>query len=169
MLMLVIVGFRNFIIFDYYIMGFGRKIQSGFQNAGRKLKNDAQLVGKKVTTTARGVLQDAREDHLGRKINNSIQVGNKAIQTLAPLEKIQLIGTGIKVLTGVSGASANISQFSQDQINRKRNAIKNASDANANVSQLSFNQIHRKPHGLQNGIERPTVMPRWEPQAEMFV
>ncbi len=119
---------------------FGRKIQSGFQVAGRKLKSDAQFVGRKVTTTARTAVQDAKEDHLGRKVNNSIQVGNRAIQTLTPLEKIPIIGTGVKILTGVSGASAGVSQFSQDQINRKRNQL-----------------------------ERPAVMPRDEMQPEMFV
>ena len=117
---------------------FGKKLTSGFQTAGRKLKNEGQTIGRKVSTVARSQINSAQENHLGRKVNNSIQVGNRAIQTLTPLEKIPLIGTGVKILTGVSGASAGVSQFSQDRIDRKRNQL-----------------------------ERPTVMTR-EQQPELF-
>jgi hypothetical protein len=82
--------------------------------------------------------------NVGRKINNSVQTVNKGIQTLTPLEKIPIIGTGVKVLTGVSGASAKMSQFGQDQVDKRNDA-------------------------RGNNLERSTVMPRDEADNQMFV
>ena len=76
---------------------------------GLGLKNIAQGIG----TKARNQIQLGKKMNVGRKINNSIQTVNNGIQALTPLEKIPIIGTGVKVLTGVSGASAKMSQFGQ--------------------------------------------------------
>ena len=74
---------------------------------GLGLKNIAQGIGKKVNNQ----IQLGKKSSIGRKINNGVQVANRGIQTLTPLEKIPVIGLGVKVLTGVTGASANISKF----------------------------------------------------------
>jgi hypothetical protein len=108
---------------------------------GLGLKNIAQGIG----TKARNQIQLGKKVNVGRKINNSIQTVNHGIQTLTPLEKIPIIGTGVKVLTGVSGASAKISQFSQDRIDKR-------SDARSG-----------------NSLERSTVMPREEEPSQLFV
>ena len=108
---------------------------------GLGLKQTAQGLGKKVQhQVAMG-----KKMNVGRKVNNSIQTVNKGIQTLTPLEKIPIIGTGVKVLTGVSCASAKMSQFGQDQVNKRNDARSSG-----------------------NNLERPTVMPRDE-ENQIFV
>jgi len=90
------------------VLGFGLKnsVRLGsFGMMGRKVQNQITL-GKK--------------NHNGRKINNGIQIGNRAIQTLRPLERVPIIGVPAKIITGVAGASANISQFAQDQVDKGR-------------------------------------------------
>ena len=114
-------------------MGFGLGLKNTVQGLGKKAQNQIAL-GKKV--------------NVGRKVNNAIQTVNKGVQTLTPLEKIPIIGTGVKILSGVSGAAANVSQFSQDQVNKRSEA--------------------RRPGG-GNSLERSTVMPRDETDNQMFV
>jgi len=90
------------------VLGFGLKnsVRLGsFGMMGKKVQNQIAL-GKK--------------NHNGRKINNGIQITNRAIQTLRPLERVPIIGVPVKIVTGVSGASANISGFAQGQIDKGR-------------------------------------------------
>ena len=118
-----------------YIMGLGLKIKNTAQGIGKKVQNQIAL-GKKSS--------------VGRKVNNGIQITSKAIQTLTPLEKLPMIGTGVKILTGVTKASSNISQFAQDQINTRNDK--------------------RKSDGpMGNSLERSTVMPRDEESQQIFV
>ena len=105
---------------------------------GLGLKQTAQGIGEKVQ----------HQVAMGKKmnvVNNAVQTVNKGIQTLTPLEKIPIIGTGVKVLTGVSGASAKMSQFGQDQVNKRNDARSSG-----------------------NNLERQTVIPRDE-ENQIFV
>ncbi len=119
-------------MFSYYIqiMGIGLGLKQTAQGLGKKVQHQVAM-GKKM--------------NVGRKVNNAIQTVNKGVQTLTPLEKIPIIGTPVKVLTGVSGASAKMSQFGQDQVNKRNDARSSG-----------------------NNLERPTVMPRDE-ENQIFV
>ena len=117
--------------YNIYIMGIGLGLKQTAQGLGKKVQHQVAM-GKKM--------------NVGRKVNNAVQTVNKGIQTLTPLEKIPIIGTPIKVLTGVAGASAKISQFSQDQVNKRNDARSSG-----------------------NNLERPTVMPRDSEENQIFV
>jgi hypothetical protein len=121
-------------------MGFGLKSKS-FGGMGRKIQNQV-AIGKKNNT--------------GRKANNSIQAGNKVIQLLKPLETVPIYGTAIKGLVGASDVIAKSSQITQDELVRQNQARRNREA-----------QSTARPSG--NALERATVMPRDEPQEQIFV
>ncbi len=111
---------------------------------GLGLKQKVQGIGKKINNQ----IQLGKKVNVGRQFNNASQTVNRAVQALTPLEKLPVIGTGVKILTGITGASANISNFAQGEINKRNN----------------------KRSSGNNSLERSTVMPREEEEpSQLFV
>ena len=120
------------------------------------LKSKAQGIGKKVQNQ----IQIGKKNNTGRKANNSIQTGNRVIQLLKPLENAPVYGSAVKGLLGVSDVIAKSSQITQDELVRQNQARRMRERQDGSLSNSG-------PSG--NSLERTTVMPRDEPQSQIFV
>ena len=127
---------------------------------GFRLKNKAEGIGKKVQNQ----IAIGKKNNTGRKANNSIQTGNKVIQLLKPLENAPIYGSAVKGLLGVSDVIAKSSQITQDELVRQNQARRMRERQTAGPS---GNSGPSGPSG--NSLERTTVMPRDEPQNQIFV
>ena len=133
-------------MFSYYIYIMALGLKSKAQGIGKKVQNQIQI-GKKNNT--------------GRKANNSIQTGNKVIQLLKPLENAPIYGSAVKGLLGVSDVIAKSSQITQDELVRQNQARR--------MRERQDGTISNSGPSSGNSLERTTVMPRDEPQSQIFV
>ncbi len=140
---IAVAVFREIIIFDYFIMGFGRKLQSGFQTIGRKLgKVDAQTLGRKITNTA------GRVDGVVQKVGG--------IAMLVEPELAPAIGAGMALSHATNAAIQSGTALALKKGDNQAELDRFVADYGQAKGQ--YNQL-----GQRNGLERPAVMPRNEP------
>lgn len=125
---------------------FGKKITTGFQTLGRKLKKiDAQTIGRKITNTA-------------SKIDGVVQrVGGIAM--LVEPELAPAIGAGMALSHATNSAIQSGSALAKRKGDNSAEVARFASDyghAKGQYSQL----------GQRNGLERPQSIRSTEPQLD---
>ena len=71
------------------------------------LKNKFEKLGTKIKSTS----TFGKKAHIGSKVHGDFNISDNVVQAFKPLEKVPVIGQGVKVLTGVSGAINNLNDI----------------------------------------------------------
>ena len=105
------------------------------------LKNQFERLGSKMKIKS----TFGKKAGIGRKVHDAFNIGNDVIQAFKPLEKVPIIGTGVKVITA-----------SSDTVN--------------NLNNLIYDKSRKPNRGVAgNPLEWATVMPPEEGDNKFFV
>ena len=102
------------------------------------IKNKAERFGTKIKNQS----SFGKKGELGRKIHNTINDVDNVIQNFRPLERIPVIGAGVGIMTGLSGAMHNLNDAVYNKSKRQDNDNGNSLERNTVIK--NDDSIRRK-------------------------
>ena len=123
------------------------------------LKNKFEKLGTKIKSTS----TFGKKAHIGSKVHGAFNIADNVVQAFKPLEKVPVIGQGVKVLTGVSGAINNLNDIVYEKSRKDNRGTSLGASGSSYMKTL--------PHGRDmrgNMLERTPIRAR-EDENSAFV